>query len=108
MSFWTSEGRKNIEDKDPDVWNREARRKVDEFWFHWPEHVHKVEKEGEKLRGNTPRKRQDEACNQDYVIWQATGSKSMENCQNESAAFESDFWTLTDFLWHEARELQGS
>lgn len=98
MSLWTSEGRKNIEDKDTDVWNREARRKVDEFWFHWPGHVHEVKKEEEELRRNPKslRKQEDEACNQDYVIWQAPGSKSMENCKNESAAFESDFWTLTE------------
>lgn len=52
-------------------------------------------REKKKLRGNTksPGKQKDEACNQDYVIWQAEKKK---NCQNESAAFESDFWTLTE------------
>lgn len=59
-----------MEDKDTDVWNREARRKVNELWFHWPEHIHKVEKEEEALKRNTksPGKQKDEACNQDYVI----------------------------------------
>lgn len=51
MSLWASEGRKNTEDRDTNVWNGEARGKVDEFWFHWSEHIHKVEKEEKKTQG---------------------------------------------------------